>query len=155
MKKFTIIMLALLIISVPDLLPAQQLQTPDAHHPPEAAPRAPGVEDQARSGQDGMRGMMPMHEMMMKRMQEMDRSLDQKLAAMNAAVGEQNQIEAIKEVINEAASQRKEMMSHMMSMQGKMMSGEGKSSMMGMMGDSGMTKTMKRGEKSMIIIIQE
>jgi hypothetical protein len=153
MKKITIIlMLGFLLVSAPEMLLAQQ--QPEAHHPSGAAPQAPSALGQEPAGQDAQ-SMMSMHEMMMKRMQEMDRSLDQKLAAMNAAVGDQNQIEAIKEVINEAASQRKEMMSHMMSMQGKIMSGEGKSPMMGMMGDSGMTKTMKRGEKSMIIIIQE
>jgi hypothetical protein len=134
-------------------LPAQQ-PPPDAHHPPETTPQVPSAERQAPAGKDEM-PMMSMHGMMMKRMQEMDRSLDQKLAKMNAAVGEQNQIEAIKEVINETVSQRKEMMSHMMSMQGKMMSGGGMSSKMEMMGGSGMTKSIKRDEKSMIIIIQE
>lgn len=105
-----------------------------------------------------MQRMMSMHEQMMKKMEEMSAQLDQKMTAMNAATGEQAQIDAIWGIINELVSQRKEMMNKMMAgMKGKMgkmmggMSGEETGPGMKMM------KKMKSqgGEKNMIVIIQE
>jgi hypothetical protein len=90
-------------------------------------------------------------------MEEMNAQIDQKLAAMNAATGEQAQIEAIKAVVNEMVSQQKEMSKMMAGMKGKM--GKMAGGMSDEEMDSGMTimKKMKSkgGEKSMIVIIQK
>jgi dsRNA-specific ribonuclease len=93
--------------------------------------------------------MMKMHEQMMKDMQEMNTLLDQRVAAMNAAAGEQDQIEAIKAVINEMVTQRKDMMSKMTAMHGQMCNMMSCGGMVSMMGGSGMMKGMheKAGEK--------
>ena len=51
----------------------------------------------------------------MSRMKEMDARLDAKVAAMDAAKGDQK-VEAMAAVIKEMVSQRKEMQEHMMKM---------------------------------------
>jgi uncharacterized protein HemX len=69
---------------------------------------------------DQMMQKRTMHEQMTRQMEELDARLEQKIAAMNAATGEKEQIEAIKAVINEMASQRKEMRGKMMGMHDSM-----------------------------------
>jgi len=69
---------------------------------------------------DRCKQMMAMHNQMMADMKAMDASLDQKVAAMNAATGKAK-VEAMAAVINEMASQRKQMMAKMTSMQDQMM----------------------------------
>jgi len=58
---------------------------------------------------------MKEHDEMMSRMKEMDVQLDAKVAAMDAAKGDQK-VEAMAAVIKEMVSQRKEMQEHMMKM---------------------------------------
>jgi CII-binding regulator of phage lambda lysogenization HflD len=84
---------------------------------------------QPKAGQTGMmsrnmadhcKQMMSMHSQMMADMKAMDTTLDQKVAAMNAAKGNAK-VDAMAAVINEMASQRKQMMSKMSGMQDQMM----------------------------------
>src|SRR5689334_10307786 len=67
-------------------------------------------------GQSGMMSgnpqMMAMHNQMMADMKAMDASLDQKVAAMNAAKG-RAKVDAMAAVINEMVSQHKQMMAKM------------------------------------------
>jgi len=63
--------------------------------------------------------MMAMRDQMMSDMQGMDASLDQKLAAMNAAKGAAR-VDAAAAVINEMVLQRKQMTVNMRSMQDQM-----------------------------------
>ena len=65
-------------------------------------------------------GMMSMREDMQEKMRENKASLERNLSIMNAATGESEQLAAIKDMINEMASQRIEMMDKMMDMQSKM-----------------------------------
>jgi hypothetical protein len=58
---------------------------------------------------------MKRHDEMMSKMKEMDARLDAKVAAMDAAKGDQK-VEAMAAVIKEMVSQRKEMQEHMMKM---------------------------------------
>lgn len=69
---------------------------------------------------DQCKQMMAMHTQMMADMKAMDSSLDQKVAAMNAAKGNAK-VDAMAAVINEMASQRKQMMAKMTSMRDQMM----------------------------------
>ena len=75
-------------------------------------------------GQSGMMSgnpqMMAMHNQMMADMKAMDASLDQKVAAMNAAKG-RDKVDAMAAVINEMAAQHKQMMAKMMAMHEPMM----------------------------------
>ena len=64
--------------------------------------------------------MMAMHTEMMANMKAMDSSLEQKVAAMNAAKGNAK-VDAMAAVINELATQRTQMMSKMSSMQDQKM----------------------------------
>ena len=84
---------------------------------------------QPKAGQTGMmsgnmadhcKQMMSMHNQMMADMKAMDATLDQKVAAMNAAKGNAK-VDAMAAVINEMASQRKQMMSRMSGTQDQMM----------------------------------
>jgi hypothetical protein len=167
-KKIAVLMsLVFVYVLIPMMAFAQQEAGHEEHHPAEAQAQTPDLKEQEETGQQATEDLMSMNEQMMKRMDQMNQDLQQKLAAMNAATGP-NQIEAIKAVINEMASQRKELMGKRMAMQGKMckmmgrMSGGGMSSKMGgmdsMMGPG--KKMMKGkegqgGEKKMIVIIQE
>lgn len=135
----------------------------EAHHP-EAQAKPEGPEEQVPEGpQQTEQDLMSMNKQMMKKMHEMNSALDQKLEAMNAAKGEQNQIAAMQAVINEMASQRKQLMDKIMSMQGKMgktmegMSGGGMSTMTKGPGMKVMrSQGGKEGKnKNMIVIIQE
>jgi hypothetical protein len=65
------------------------------------------------------RRVMAMRDQMMSEMKGMDASVDQKLAAMNAAKGNAK-VEAAAAVINEVVSQRKQIMASMKSMQDQM-----------------------------------
>ena len=69
---------------------------------------------------DQCKQMMAMHNRMMADMKAMDASLEQKVAAMNASKGNAR-IDAMAAVINEMASQRKQMVAKMTSMQDQMM----------------------------------
>lgn len=89
----------------------------------------PNAGQQPGRGQSGMmsgnmgdrcKQMMAMHNQMMADMKTMDASLDQKVAAMNAAKGNAK-VDAMAAVINEMASQRKEMIAKMSSMRDQMM----------------------------------
>jgi hypothetical protein len=94
---------------------AQQNQ-PKPAEPPAGAPSAmmgPEMGDRCKQ-------MMAMHNQMMADMKAMDASLDQKVAAMNAATG-QAKVDAMAAVINEMASQRKQMMAKMTGMRDQMM----------------------------------
>lgn len=63
---------------------------------------------------------MAMHSQMMADMKTMDAKLDRMIASMNAATGTAR-VDAMAAVINEMASQRKEMMMKMTGMEGQMM----------------------------------
>ena len=82
---------------------------------------------QPDKGKNGMMGgnmqMMAMHEQMMADMKAMDATIDQKLAAMNAAKGDKEKMDAMAAVINEMVAGRKQMMTKMSNMQGQMMKG--------------------------------
>jgi hypothetical protein len=92
MKKWMVI-IALLFVSLPVLALAQQAATT-------AAPA--GTE--SKMDQD----WQAKHEKMVAEMKAMDTRLEEKLAAMNAAKGDQK-VEAMAAVINELVSQRKAM----------------------------------------------
>ena len=101
-----VLMLAVLI--VPCSLFAQQDKT--------QAPAAPGgTKVQSAPEHQMSGGHMKEHDEMMSRMKEMDARLDEKVAAMDAAKGDQK-VEAMAAVIKEMVSQRKNMQEHMMKM---------------------------------------
>lgn len=160
--KTKIIVLAILVIvfSFTSNIPAQQTD-PDAHQA-ESSERSGHAQHHAvveeNIGQDESADMMSEHGRMMSMMQKMDQELASRVAAMNSATGDREQIEAMKAVINELVSQRKRMHQKMMGMQGKMCK------MMGRMkarnrGEKPVTLRMGQKEdgkdKNMIIIIQE
>ena len=105
-----VIMLAVMIM--PCGLFAQQDKT--------QPPAAPETKVQSAAEQPTPGGHMKEHDKMMSRMKEMDARLDEKVAAMDAAKGDQK-VEAIAAVIKEMVSQRKSMQEHKM----KMHEGEG------------------------------
>jgi hypothetical protein len=89
----------------------------------------PKAGKQPGSGQSGMmsgnmgdhcKQMMTMHNQMMADMKAMDAGLDQKVAAMNAAKGNAK-VDAMAAVINEMATQRKQMMAKTSSMRDQTM----------------------------------
>ena len=89
----------------------------------------PKTGNQPGSGQSGMmsgnmgdrcKQMMTMHNQMMAEMKALDASLDEKVAAMNTAKGNAK-VDAMAAVINEMASQRKQMMAKMSNMRDQMM----------------------------------
>lgn len=94
---------------------AQQSQTKSGKQPESA-------QTGSMSGKmaDRCQQMMSMHNQMMADMKAMDASLDQKVSAMNAAKGNAK-VDAMAAVINEMASQRKQMMSKMSGMRDQMM----------------------------------
>jgi hypothetical protein len=69
---------------------------------------------------DHCKQMMTMHNQMMADMKAMDAGLDQKVTAMNAAKGNAK-VDAMAAVINEMATQRKQMMAKTASMRDQMM----------------------------------
>jgi hypothetical protein len=103
-----VLMLAVLIM--PCSLFAQQEQDTT---PAPAAQGGTKVESAPAQPMSG--GQMKEHDEMMSAMKEMDARLDAKVAAMDAAKGDQK-VEAIEAVIKEMVSQRKEMQEHMMKM---------------------------------------
>ena len=103
-----VLMLAVLI--VPCGLFAQQEQ---GKTPAPAAQAGTKVESAPERPMSGCQ--MKERDEMMSRMKEMDARLEAKVAAMDAAKGDQK-VEAIAAVIKEMVSQRKEMQEHMMKM---------------------------------------
>lgn len=108
----------------------------------------PGPGNQAGSGRSGMmsgnmgdqcKQMMAMHTQMMADMKAMDASLDQKVAAMNVAEGNAK-VDAMAAVINEMATQRKQMMAKTSSMRDQMMAHMGEH--MAQPGSTGMGQSM-------------
>ena len=69
---------------------------------------------------DQSKQTMAMHTQMIADMNTMDSSLDQKVAAMNAAKGN-SKVDAMAAVINEMATQRTQMMAKMSGMRDQMM----------------------------------
>ena len=115
---------------------------PAAH---EHAAHQHGKSDDAAGGEGGHEQMQAHCEQMMGEMKAMDARLTEKVAAMNAAAGN-DKIEAMAAVINELAAQRKTMQEHMMSRHEGMMSHGGGmkggmkgGKMCGMMGHKGET----------------
>jgi len=100
-------------LSIPCALFAQQ----DQSQTPGTQPKAEMKPGHKHAGQKPMmtqahKKMMAEHEQMMK---EMDARLQEKVAAMDAAKGDQK-IEAMAAVIKELVSQRQQMRDHMMKM---------------------------------------
>ena len=102
-----------------------------------------GKSDDAAGGKGGHEQMQAHCEQMMGEMKAMDARLTEKVAAMNAAAGN-DKIDAMAAVINELAAQRKTMQEHMMSRHEGMMSHGGGmkggmkgGKMCGMMGHKG------------------
>lgn len=108
----------------------------------------PKAGKQPGSGQSGMmsgnmgdhcKQMMTMHNQMMADMKAMDAGLDQRVAAMNAAKGNAK-VDAMAAVINEMATQRKQMMAKTSSMRDQMMAHMGEH--MAQPGGTGMGQSM-------------
>ena len=93
MKKCWMVIIALVFASLPVLVLAQQATT-----------TAPPAGPESKMDKD----WQAKHDKMVAEMKAMDTRLDEKLAAMNAAKGDQK-IEAMAAVINELVSQRKAM----------------------------------------------
>lgn len=111
-----------------------------------------------KMGQEEPADIMAQHDQMMSMMKKMDQQLENKVSAMNAAAGEKEQIDAMKAVINELVSQRKQMHQKMLGMQGKMCKMMGRMKTKDMEEGPIKMKMGKKGEdkeKNMIIIIQE
>jgi hypothetical protein len=102
MKRLWAVFVAFVFLSLPVFVLAQQAATPTP--PPHEHPSGPSDKmDKDRQAK---------HEKMMAEMKAMDARLDEKVAAMNAAKGDQK-VEAMAAVINELVSQRKEMRQHL------------------------------------------
>lgn len=112
-----------------------QQSTPKAGTPPGSGQSA------MMSGSMGeqCKQMMAMHSKTMTEMKAMNASLDQKVAAMNAAEGTAK-VDSMAAVINEMASQRTQMMAKTSGMQGQMMSHMGEH--MAHSGSAAMKKSM-------------
>lgn len=93
----------------------------------------------AANMEDQCKQMMTMHNQMMADMKAMDAGLDQKVAAMNAAKGN-TKVDAMAAVINEMATQRKQMMAKTSSMRDQMMAHMGEH--MAQPGSTGMGQSM-------------
>lgn len=106
--KILLFILMLAVLIVPCSLLAQQ-EKPQAPAAPEGM-KAQGTQEHKMSGD-----RMKKHDEMMSRMKEMDARLDEKVAAMDAAKGDQK-VDAMAAVIKEMVSQRKTMQEHMMMM---------------------------------------
>lgn len=105
--------LILAVMIMPCGLFAQQ-ETPQAPAP------AAGTKMQSGQGHKMSGDHMKKHDEMMSRMKEMNAGLDEKMAAMDAAKGDQK-VEAMAAVIKELVAQRKSMQEHMMKMHGAKM----------------------------------
>ena len=106
----------------------------------------PGTQEKAgRKGMmsgnmaDRCKQMMSMHSQMMADLKAMEATLDQKVAAMNAAQGTAK-VDAMAAVINEMAAQRKQMVAKMSGMQSRMMAHMGEH--MAQSGDAAMRQSM-------------
>jgi hypothetical protein len=108
MKTVMSFLLVLAVLIMPLGLFAQQEKTQTPPAPVQT--QAPPEHKQGMSEKQ-----MKEHDDMMSRMKEMDARLDAKVAAMDAAKGDQK-VEAMAAVIKEMVSQRKEMQEHMMKM---------------------------------------
>jgi len=100
-----LLVLAVLIMPLGLLAQQEKTQTPAAPAQTQAPPDKQGMSEKQMKECDEM----------MSRMKEMDARLDAKVAAMDAAKGDQK-VEAMAAVIKEMVSQRKEMQEHMMKM---------------------------------------
>jgi hypothetical protein len=107
MRKWWIVLVVLVVTSLPLVVRAQPAAAPS---PSQSAPQAGAqTEDKMDPGTIGKcKEMQARHEQVMAEMKAMDARLDEKLAAMNAAKGDQK-VEAMAVVINELVSQRKAM----------------------------------------------
>ena len=107
MNKWMAIIIALIVMSVPVLVLAQQAATPSTSPQGSAAGAQP--EGKMDAGMmEKHKEWQARHEKMMEEMKAMDARLDEKVAAMNAAKGDQK-VEAMAAVINELVAQRKAM----------------------------------------------
>lgn len=106
MKPIMSSLLVLAVLMMPLGVFAQQEESP-----PPAAPAKPQASLEHKKGMSEKR--MKEHDEMISRMKEMDTQLDTKVAAMDAATGDQK-VEAMAAVIKEMVSQKKEMQAHMM-----------------------------------------
>ncbi|MGB6063574.1 MAG: hypothetical protein WBG50_02130 [Desulfomonilaceae bacterium] len=93
-----------------------------AQQNPPIPAKASGTQSTMMGGNmaDQCKQMTAMHNQMAADMKAMDAKLDQKVAAMHAAKGNAK-VDAMAAVIDEMASQRKEMMAKMTSQQSQMM----------------------------------
>jgi hypothetical protein len=103
MKKWQVAIVALVVLAWPVFVFAQQATTPAT--PPHEHPAAPESKTDTAEKQKDWQAK---HEKMIAERKAMDARLDEKLAVMNAAKGDQK-VEAMAAVINELVSQRKEM----------------------------------------------
>lgn len=105
MKRWGTVIMAVVLVSLPVLGLSQQAAPP----PPAPPERPPGAEGKSDLGKmERSEDWQTRHEKMAAAIKAMDARLDEKVAAMNAAKGEQK-IEAMAAVINELVAQRKEM----------------------------------------------
>jgi Ni/Co efflux regulator RcnB len=110
MKKWWVVIIALAFLAMPVFAVAQQATTPST--PPHEHPAGP---ESKMDKTENSRDWQAKHEKMVADMKAMDIRLDEKVAAMNAAKGDQK-VEAMAAVINELVSQRKEMRADFSSM---------------------------------------
>ena len=108
--KTMLFVLMLAVLIMPCGLFAQQEQ---GKTPAPAAQAGTKVESAPAHRMSG--GQMKKHDEMMTRMKDMNARLEAKVAAMDAATGDQK-VEAMAAVIKEMVSQRKVMQEHMMKM---------------------------------------
>jgi hypothetical protein len=126
-----VLMLAVLIMPCGLFAQADKTQAPAA----QGGMKAQSAPEHPMAGSH-----MEEHDEMMSRMKEMDARLDEKVAAMDAAKGDQK-VEAMAAVIKEMVSQRKNMQEHMMKMR-EMRMGEHGQMKGGMEGEAGKGKGM-------------
>jgi hypothetical protein len=103
MKKWRMVIVASVFLAWPVYVIAQQATTPST--PPHEHPAGPETKLDASEKHPDRQAK---HEKMIAERKAMDARLDEKLAVMNAAKGDQK-LEAMAAVINELVSQRKEM----------------------------------------------
>jgi hypothetical protein len=107
MNKWWAVIIALVVTSLPVFVLAQQAATPSTS--PHEHPAVTQPEGKMDAGMmEKHKEWQAKHEKMMAEMKAMDTRLDEKVAAMNTAKGDQK-VEAMAAVINELVSQRKEM----------------------------------------------
>ena len=110
LMKALLFTLMLAVLIMPCSLFAQQEK-------PQATEAPAGAKMQSTPSHKMSGDHMKKHDEMMSRMKEMNARLDEKMAAMDAAKGDQK-VEAMAAVIKELVSQRKAMQEHMMKMHG-------------------------------------